>query len=46
MIISEAGGKDTSIFQAVGKTKPPFFKNMTKGGLLWEKLQIFAKKWR
>ena len=46
MIISEAGGKDTSIFQAVGKTKPPFFKNMTKGGFLWEKLHFSVKKWR
>ncbi|MBQ7734675.1 MAG: hypothetical protein IJT61_01910 [Bacteroidales bacterium] len=40
MIISEAGGKDTSIFQAKEKTKPPFFKNMTKDMIFVKKMQF------
>lgn len=44
MIISEAGGKDTSIFQAVEKTQPPFFKNMTKGGCFRKKMFFSGKK--
>ena len=42
MIINEAGGKDTSIFQAVEKTVLHFFKNMMKCNKMKEKLPFFG----
>ena len=42
MIISEAGGKDSSNFPAVGKRSFIFFKNMMKCNKMKGKLPFFG----